>query len=206
MAEGNNKPPVSILNFEGDELDRALDSALAKYTAIEPRAGLEERILARLQCERKHPAAHSSWRWSVAAAVMVTILVAISLAWRWSKRRPAPVANLPSTIQRPVDPAKQSASASVPQAVPPKSAVSARRPGASRSVRAVVAVEPKLDQFPSPQPLSQEELALARYVRSFPKEATLIAQAQQEFEIETQKQMNAAGAQTQTSGSMQQER
>ena len=34
---------------ESDDLDRALDAALAKYTSVEPRAGLDERILANLR-------------------------------------------------------------------------------------------------------------------------------------------------------------
>jgi hypothetical protein len=71
---------------------------------------------------------------------------------------------------------------------------------------ALAAAEPKLERFPSPQPLTQEELALVRYVQSFPQEATLIAQAQEEFELETQKLMNEAGAQHQPYGSNQQER
>jgi hypothetical protein len=41
-----------------------------------------------------------------------------------------------------------------------------------------------MDRFPSPQPLTQEELLFADYARHFPKEATLIAQEQQSFEQE----------------------
>jgi hypothetical protein len=68
-----------------------------------------------------------------------------------------------------------------------------------RHRRAAFLASPKLDQFPSRQPLSAEELALARYVQSFPREATLIAHAQEEFELEIQKEMNNAGSQTQAS-------
>jgi hypothetical protein len=71
---------------------------------------------------------------------------------------------------------------------------------------ALVAAEPKLDQFPSPQPLSEEEQALVHYVQSFPKEATLIAKTQEEFELQTQKEMTDAGSQNQPSSSIQQER
>ena len=37
---------------ERDPLDRDLDAALAKYAAVEPRAGLEDRVLANLRAER----------------------------------------------------------------------------------------------------------------------------------------------------------
>ena len=72
--------------------------------------------------------------------------------------------------------------------------------------RKTVAADPKLDQFPSPQPLSAEEIALAQYARNFPKEAQLVAQAQEEFEIEIEKEMNDAGSETRRSGSIEQER
>jgi hypothetical protein len=54
--------------------------------------------------------------------------------------------------------------------------------------------------------LSAEEIALAQYVENFPKEAGLVAQAQEEFAIETQKVMNDAGSETRPSASNQQER
>jgi hypothetical protein len=34
---------------------------------------------------------------------------------------------------------------------------------------------PKLDQFPSPQPLSEQEKLLASYVAAYPKQAALLA-------------------------------
>jgi hypothetical protein len=41
-----------------------------------------------------------------------------------------------------------------------------------------------LDHFPSPRPLSREEVLLARYAQHFPKEAVLIAQQQDKFQQE----------------------
>lgn len=65
---------------------------------------------------------------------------------------------------------------------------------------------PKLDQFPSRQQLSEQELALAKYVSEFPQEATLIARAQEEYEKEIQEKMKDANSETQFSNSDQQER
>jgi hypothetical protein len=39
---------------------------------------------------------------------------------------------------------------------------------------------PKLDQFPSPQPLSEQEKILAAYVAKYPEDALLLAQARAE--------------------------
>jgi hypothetical protein len=49
-----------------------------------------------------------------------------------------------------------------------------------------VGASPRLDQFPSQRPLSEQEQLLKTYVSRFPKEAALIAdeQAQREKEIE----------------------
>lgn len=44
--------------------------------------------------------------------------------------------------------------------------------------------QPKLDQFPTPRPLSEQEKLLVRYVHEFPEEALLIAKAQAESEKE----------------------
>ena len=57
------------------------------------------------------------------------------------------------------------------------------RPPAAR----IPAARPKLDQFPSPQQLSEQELALTKYASTFPDEAALVATAQEEFEKETQR-------------------
>ena len=81
-----------------------------------------------------------------------------------------------------------------------------RKPAARRVPASTAAAHPKLDQFPSPQPLSAEEIALVQYVENFPKEARLVAQAQQEFALETQKIMNDTGLETRPSGPIQQER
>jgi hypothetical protein len=58
-----------------------------------------------------------------------------------------------------------------------------------QSSATTVAADPKLDVFPSPQPLSEEELALAQYVRNFPSDARLIAQAQQTSDTEILRKM-----------------
>lgn len=189
-----------------DHLDRVLDAALAKYASVEARAGLEDRVLANLRVESLRPSRHPWLRWGLAGAVAVLAIIAV-VAWR-SSRTPHPViANYPPvTIQRP---STQDAKLA-PNATHEVGAIkhaSMRKP-AARRMRAstAVATYPKLDQFPSPQPLSVQEMTLAQYVRNFPKEAQLVAQSQEAFDLETQKVMNHAGSETRTSSPIEQER
>ena len=192
---------------ERDDLDRVLDAALAKYASVEPRTGMEERILANLRAERSRVADRAWWRWGMAVAVTVVVVVAMTLAWR-TGRPPHPVITNHPPVVKPSPQKLDTQVASRDQNIAPphrheparKRVTSASRP------EPVVAATPKLDQFPSPQPLSNEELALARYVKDFPQEALLIARAQQEYEIEIQKKMAETRAETEPSGSDQQER
>ena len=182
-----------------DELDRILDTALARYAAVEPRAGLEERVLAHLRSEPRSALRRVWLQWALVGAVAATALVAV-LAWR-SSRVPHPVIanHSPATIQRPSiqkpKPAPHTTDAALAKAA------SMRRPAVRRAPASTAVAHPKLDQFPSPQPLSAEEIALAKYVENFPKEARLVAQAQEDFDLETQKIMNEAGAGIQPSTS-----
>ena len=52
------------------------------------------------------------------------------------------------------------------------------RVGSRPSGRRGPAQPPRLDQFPSPRPLSEQEILLARFVEQFPREAAMIATAQ----------------------------
>jgi len=55
-----------------------------------------------------------------------------------------------------------------------------------------LARSPKLSQFPSPQPLSEQERLLVRYVTDFPQEAAMVAKAQARAEAERQLEELAA--------------
>jgi hypothetical protein len=192
---------------EGDSLDRELNASLAKFTAVEPRAGLEDRVLAHMRAERERIPDRSWWRALCAAvAIAAVIIVTITLVFRAERphapaianRSPAP-ASTPATEQ----PARAASNEGTNAAYPQPSPRAARR--APRR-EAVAVAPPKLDRFPSPQPLTQQELALAHYVRQFPQEATLIAQAQEEYEKEIQQAMKDSRPETETNSSNQQER
>jgi hypothetical protein len=163
-------------------LDRELDAALARYAAIEPRAGLEDRVLANLRAERENAAARTWWRWpALGAAAAVLIIAAVFLMRRPGKPTPEIEAHQAAVTSHGT---KQSGTrvASNDAGVPVRPALpeGAKRP-ARHSVRpshTIVANGPRLDHFPSRRPLSDEEKLLVRYVRDFPQDAVMIAQAQ----------------------------
>jgi hypothetical protein len=162
-----------------DTLDRDLDGALAKYTAVEPRAGLNERILANLRAQQERILGISWWRWTTVLAAVV--VVAAALAWRWSRPSPPAVTNHPSISTPAQAPTTQLASGGESTIVRPAKPA-AIRTGDSHRVRPVVevAAQPKLDQFPSPEPLSEQEQILQHYVAQYPDHAVLIARARTE--------------------------
>jgi hypothetical protein len=192
----------------GRDFDRDLDAALAKYAAVEPRAGLEERILANLRAEGTRVPDRAWWRWSVIAAVAAVVVVTLALAWRSGKPSHPVIASHPSTAtQGTKEQATQAESNGGSNQVRPPAPNAPRKITAPRTNPAVVAsAAPKLDQFPSPQPPSEQDLAIRRYVSDFPQEATLIAQAQEQYQKEVRQQMKDAGSEIEGYDSDQPER
>src|SRR3954447_2435194 len=85
------------------QLDQLLDSMLSAYSAVEPRPGLENRILANVRDAADSPAtAWWSWKWLWAGAAAAVALLLLTL---WTGRdRPAtspsnPVVHVPRTAQ-----------------------------------------------------------------------------------------------------------
>jgi len=69
--------------MQDENSDRDLDAALATYATIEPRAGLEQRVLANLRAERQRLAARGWRRWPALVALAVAVLIAVvSASWR----------------------------------------------------------------------------------------------------------------------------
>ena len=138
-----------------DKLDRLIDGGLASYADAEPLAGLEERVVNRVRVTRQR----RRWlAWEVGAAAAVVVLGIVN----WSGQR-AVVRKTPAAV------------ASVgPQVVPRPAVVATRRAGV-RGKRAMrPRVLPKLEQFPTPTPLTAEERALVAFARRNPKEAEML--------------------------------
>lgn len=161
---------------ENDELGHELDAALAKYAAVEPRPGLVERVLANLRADQARVPDRVWWRWSVVGALSAMVVVALTVAWRSSKPSHPVVASHPSTTtQGTKEPATQVVSNGGSSRVRPSA------PTTPRKIAAFIAsAQPKLDQFPSPQPLNEQEKMLQNYVAKYPEQAVLIARARTE--------------------------
>ena len=166
-------------NFNNGQHDRELNAALANYTSAEPRAGLEERVLAHLRAEKENAPVRSRMYWPALAALATMIVVVASLSW--TSRKPSQ--NGPSQPMAAATQADEHAGTRIASnkeigPISPRHAGS-RRPLKSDEFHAatVVALAPKLDQFPSPQPLSEQETILFRYITNYPEHAALIAQA-----------------------------
>jgi hypothetical protein len=183
MADRDHGQSIGGQEVGRSQFDRELSGALAKYASAEPRVGLEERVLANLQAELAKAPTHAWWRWSTAAAVAAAVaIVLIALAWRSNgPSRPA-IANHPSPAQGENAAGIQVVTvtndserrASLQDSKP------ARRQTAHSARQTVAVAPPRLDQFPSPQPLNEQEKILARYVAQFPEHAVLVARARTE--------------------------
>jgi len=192
MADKN--PNLSeIENLRERELDRMLDAALAGYSAVEPRAGLEDRIVANLRVEQRRPPNRAWWQWSLAAALATVVLVVLTLAWK-SGSRHAPVISTrpPVRVQNPEKTNSQACNCPVFKGIRRHDPV--RRAAAlAVSPHKAVAANPKLETFPSPQPLNEQERMLELYVAQFHDEAVIVAELRTEASIrERQEEMQDA--------------
>ena len=167
--------PDSNINLQPDTLDTWLDKALHQYGDVEPRAGLENRILANLESTRNLNS--SRWALIFAVAALATACIAIVFWFGASTHQTqrSVVAVTPTPALTTADATQHT------QSLRPAVHVVAHR-RIKRKVPQLAAAfnEPRLPQFPSPRPLTKEEQMLQQYVTELPQEAVLIARAQAE--------------------------
>lgn len=175
-------------NLENLALDHELDAALAKFAAVEPRAGLEERVLANLLAEKRHAVHRSRWRWPAVATLAAVIAVSLFAIWRSGKPAENIVEqNSSATTQTHRQDRTQIANNGDRSSILPHKA--------PRRTTAVVVPAPKLDAFPSPQPLSEQERMLTEYVAEHHQQAVLVARARMvELKQDLAEEMKEAAA------------
>ena len=177
-----------------DDLDRTLDAALAKYSSVEPRAGLEQRVMANLKTQPAVESAHIWWRWALSAGAFAVLCIAAALWWNASRHPNSAAPDQAEQTHSAPEPPKQ---VGVPAIQAERVSAPARRKKRTQQENPVVAQRTlRLNKFPQPQPLSPEEMALARYVAQFPAEATLIAEAQEEYARESERKMGISAPDT----------
>lgn len=159
---------------------------------------MEGRILANLHAQ---PTVEnrSWWRWGVTVALAL-VLLTLGLAWK-ATRTPRPlIVERPASSHPATDVPHTSAKQIAPEvagnrSVPERGIHKHKNPALSTVT--IVASDPKREQFPSPQPLSEQEQLLASYVASDPHHAVLIARAQTELERrDHEEEMRELGAET----------
>jgi hypothetical protein len=171
------------LHGKDHHLDQWLEKALREYGNAEPRAGLENRILANLESAQNTSLSRISlWRAFAVPALAACVILAI---WIGSSINRAP--RKTATISKSPMQSLTSASRETPEV--PRESVHAepRRPkGHPWPPQFEVTKEPRLQQFPSPERLTVQEQLLARYARNFPQDARIVADEQTRAEAKKQ--------------------
>jgi hypothetical protein len=163
-------------------MDEMLDSLLASYSSVEPRPGLETRILANVRDVEQRKPARPWWRfkglWAAAAVAAAIIVVGLFIGGRQNVKQPPIVVK---TTPTPVQP-------HAPQPEPPEVVT-----GTPEHHRPRAAVTPAVESthlesasvplgrrpeiFPTPTPLSEQEKLMFTYLANTPKEE-VVAQIQ----------------------------
>lgn len=153
-----------------DELDRILDDALASYSAVEPRAGLAGRVMARVRSDGA--VSRNRWLPFAVGAVLACLAVAVVIWHERADRSRVAVAPVTQAVMSKVE-----APPPAPERV--QTRVSAGRVKVARRIRSL----PQREQFPSPAPLTAEERALVAFARQAPQEALKLVRSGQPLEI-----------------------
>lgn len=150
--------------------DKWLDSALKHYDT-EPEAGLEDRLLRKLRAVPRQRAPWQFWSaWATVAALALAIAV-VFVHYQHSGLNNLNVDDVSRRIAVRAQPA------------PPPIIVSTKKPEKKihRPSRAV-AQRQWPSQFPTPQPMSEQERMFVSYAEHFPTEAMLTQQEHEQFE------------------------
>jgi hypothetical protein len=193
-------------NERNRNVDEWLESKISEYGKVEPRAGLDGRILANLEAERHRIAARSRWWWTIGTAAAMASIAMLLWAGHSSQGRNTRSIARSSTASSTASSSTRHSENShksiqtPPQVGPPVGEAPLREAAMSGSARRPIrdlarAVAPKLEQFPSSQPLSEQEQMLMSYVEEYPERAAFIAQARAEALQRDREEEAAAAAQ-----------
>ncbi len=150
------------MNNSRDELDRLIDGALASYSTAEPLAGLEARVLNRVHVTQPR---RRLLAWALAFAVAASVVVS-GIVVRTERHVVVPKPMTAKVTPAPAPPAPMKPVARV------RRVARSRHPG----------VLPKLEQFPSPAPLTAQERALVALARQDPEELGKFAEMERQSE------------------------
>ena len=161
-----------------------LDAGLKALGSAEPQPGLEGRVLANLRAEEEKLSLRWRMWWPrLTTGVIVAIVAAAVIFLTRTPPRRRDTAELASPRRQSAQPEVASAA----RTVEPDTRRISHRTSRLLKIEASAASKrtreeyPKLDQFPSPQPLSEQEKLLAQYVAERPREAEMVARMRAEW-------------------------
>jgi len=152
-------------------VNELLDASLKHYRSEDPRAGLENRILANVRAAGHAARPRGTWVWAIAASAAI-VMIAAAAAYV-SRRQPATVqVPTPFAATKPV-PAPKRPQALTSQSEASKPVTLARQTSPAQralpgTVRQVAGKTRRPEQFPTPAPLSEEEKLLLAYASQVP--------------------------------------
>jgi hypothetical protein len=152
------------------KIEGLLDSMLATYSAVDPRPGLETRVLASLKAaqEKQRPWFGLEWIWAGAAAAAIIVIALIVLLHSGERQQTPAIETVQTTQQTAPEIATE-------QRTPP---LPARRgtvhPVGKAEAQQIADTRP--DVFPTPAPLSDQEKLMLRYLAGTPREE-IVAQS-----------------------------
>ena len=160
---------MTVRDHDEAEFDDLLEQALSEYRDAEPLAGMEARLLRRLQT--RHENRTNRWlRWSLAAAGVVAVIVAIWITTR--QRVPQTAGPEARVVARPIEPQPHQPEAHMEPPLQP--AVGAQDPAVAPHHAAAIEVtrapvkQAVPDVFPVPIPLTPEERAFVAALERHP--------------------------------------
>jgi hypothetical protein len=172
MSELNQ--PESKDRSEADlELERLIRTSIASYGEPARDSELTRRILAQIATEPPRLATLRLLRWVVALPIAACLIAAIALFELRLGHAPGNLADRAHVVAPPTNDSPVGLAQTPPHQSPREKRPTAARNGAQRELTFVMAEKkthplPKLDVFPTPQPLTPAERALIQFVTSAP--------------------------------------
>lgn len=158
---------------ERDDLDRLIDSELARYA--EPRTGLEQRILARISAQgAARSLALRQWhRWALAGAVAALAIATLVVSPPRIAHHKTGAITAHKTSPDDNELASRNQTPETHIVAQHLKHTAKRAENTLRNSRSLASPErvqrPKYDVFPSPQPLSKQEQSLVEVAASLPE-------------------------------------
>jgi len=136
-------------------LDRMIDSALSTYAEPAADSGLEARLRARIDAELRRSRRQRLMVWAAGVLAAAACTVLVIAPWRASSPHNVPRNNARNQNPRPV-----LGAGTITRHIDWPAAPQTHRAGQPAIARSTA---PKLDVFPTPEPVTTEEQALVRF-------------------------------------------